>query len=50
VVILASDGELPVAALGRRLASAAVRARMLEDDAARAFAAGRQPLDDPAGG
>jgi Spermine/spermidine synthase domain len=46
VVILGSDGELPVAALGRRLASGAVRARMLENDAARAFAAGNQPIDD----
>ena len=50
VVLFASDGELPVVALGRRLASGAVRARMVEGDAARAFAAGRSPLDDPAPG
>ena len=47
VVIIGSDGELPLAALGRRLASGAVRARMLEDDEVRAFAAGHAPLDDP---
>jgi len=50
VVLFASDGELPVVALGRRLASGAVRAQMVEGDAARAFAAGRSPLDDPAPG
>jgi len=47
VVVIGSDGELPVAALGRRLASGAVRARMLEGDEVRAFAAGHAPLADP---
>jgi spermidine synthase len=46
VVLVGSDGELPLAALGRRLASGAVRARMLEGDAVRAFAAGHPPLED----
>ena len=48
VVLVGSDGELPLTALGRRLASGAVRARMLEGDEVRAFAAGHAPLDDPA--
>jgi spermidine synthase len=47
VVLAASDAELPVAALGRRLASGAVRARMLEDDEVRAFAAGHRSRHDP---
>lgn len=47
VVLLGSDGDLPVAALGRRLSSGAVRARMLEGDAARAFIAGSRPIEDP---
>jgi spermidine synthase len=48
VVLVGSQVELPLAQLGRRLASGAVRARMLEDDEVRAFAAGRRPLEDPA--
>ena len=47
VVLAASDGPLPWAALGRRLASGAVRARMLDTTEVRAFAAGRRPLRDP---
>jgi spermidine synthase len=47
VVLAASDAALPVAPLGRRLASGAVRARMLEDDEVLAFAAGRRPIEDP---
>ncbi|HEX2808773.1 MAG TPA: fused MFS/spermidine synthase [Kineosporiaceae bacterium] len=46
VVLAASDAALPVAPLGRRLASGAVRARMLEDDEVRDFAAGRRPIED----
>jgi spermidine synthase len=46
VVLAASDAEMPVGPLGRRLASGAVRARMLEDDEVRAFAAGRRPIED----
>jgi Spermine/spermidine synthase domain len=46
LVLAASDGALPWAALGRRLASGAVRARMLDTDEVRAFAAGRRPLRD----
>jgi len=48
VVLLGSQQPLPVAALGRRLASGAVRARMLEGGEVTAFAAGRRPLADPA--
>jgi spermidine synthase len=47
VVLAASDAALPVGPLGRRLASGAVRARMLEDDEVRNFSAGRRPLEDP---
>ena len=47
VVVVGSDAPLPVAALGRRLASGAVRARLLEGGEVRSFAAGRPPLDDP---
>ena len=47
VVVVGSDAPLPVAALGRRLASGAVRARLLEGGEARSFAAGRPALDDP---
>ena len=47
VVVLGSQTPLPVTALGRRLASGAVRARLLEGGEARSFAAGRPPLDDP---
>jgi spermidine synthase len=47
VVLAGSDGELPLAPLARRLASGAVRARMLEGDEVRAFASGHAPLDDP---
>jgi spermidine synthase len=47
VLIAASDAPLPVAPLGRRLASGVVRARMLEDAEVPAFAAGRRPLEDP---
>jgi spermidine synthase len=46
VVIAASDRPLPVAVVGRRLASGAIRARMLEDDEVAAFAAGRRPIED----
>jgi spermidine synthase len=47
VVLAASDADLPVGPLGRRLASGAVRARMLEGDEVRSFAAGRRPTEDP---
>ncbi|HEY6797797.1 MAG TPA: fused MFS/spermidine synthase [Kineosporiaceae bacterium] len=47
VVLLGSHDDLPLAALGRRLASGAVRARMLEGDEVHDFAAGRPPLEDP---
>jgi len=46
VVLAAADGPLPWAALGRRLASGAVRARMLDTGEVRAFAAWRRPLRD----
>jgi spermidine synthase len=46
VVIVGSDADLPVAGLGRRLASGAVRARLVEGAEARAFVAGSSPLDD----
>ena len=47
VVLVASDGDLPVPALVRRLSSGAVRARLLDTGEVRAFAAGRRPLSDP---
>jgi len=47
VVLAASDADLPVGPLGRRLASGAVRARMLEGDEVRKFSSGHGPLDDP---
>jgi spermidine synthase len=47
VVLAASTGPLPVGPLGRRLASGAVRARLLEGDQVRAFTAGRPTLRDP---
>jgi len=47
VLLIASQVPLPVAPLGRRLASGPVRARTLEDDEVTAFAAGRRPLEDP---
>jgi SAM-dependent methyltransferase len=46
VVLAASDAPLPWAALGRRLASGAIRARLLDTVEVRAFAAGRRPLRD----
>ncbi len=50
VVVAGSQARLPVEGLVRRLASAAVRARMLTTNEVRAFASGRHPLDDePAG-
>lgn len=47
VVLAASARDLPVAALGRRFASGAVRARLLADAQVRAFAAAARPLEDP---
>ena len=47
VVLAGSNAALPVDPLGRRLASGAIRARMLEDDEVGSFAAGRGPLEDP---
>jgi spermidine synthase len=46
VVIVASREPLPVARLGRRLASSPFRATMLEDDEVVAFVAGRRILED----
>jgi spermidine synthase len=46
VVVAGSQERLPVEGLVRRLASAAVRARMLATNEARSFASGRRPLDD----
>jgi len=46
VVLVASSAPLPLAALGRRLASGPIRASMLEDDEVTAFVAGRRPLED----
>jgi spermidine synthase len=46
VVLAASDAELPWEPLGRRLASGAVRARLLETEEVRSFASGYRPLRD----
>jgi spermidine synthase len=48
VVLAASDADLPEAPLVRRLASGAVRARLLDTGQVRAFASGYRPLRDPA--
>ncbi len=50
VVLAASDADLPEAALVRRLASGAVRARLLDTGEVRAFASGYRPLRDPVEG
>ncbi len=47
VLLMAGDRDLPLSALGRRLASGAVRARLLDTDQVRAFASGYPPLLDP---
>ncbi len=47
VVLAGSDADLPEAALVRRLASGAVRARLLDTGEVRAFASGYRPLRDP---
>ncbi len=47
VVLAASDGDLPVAPLVRRLASGAIRARLLDTPEVRAFASGHRPWSDP---
>ncbi|WP_158220654.1 spermidine synthase [Kineosporia sp. A_224] len=47
VVLAASVRPLPAAALGRRLASGAVRARLLVDVEVRGFASAARPLADP---
>jgi SAM-dependent methyltransferase len=46
VVLVASDDDLPEEPLGRRLASGAVRARLLTTDEVRSFASGHRPLRD----
>jgi spermidine synthase len=46
LLLVASDRALPPDGLPRRLASGAVRARMLEGGEVRSFAAGRRPLED----
>jgi spermidine synthase len=46
VVLAASDAALPLAPLGRRLASGAVRARLLGTEEVRSFASGYRPLRD----
>jgi spermidine synthase len=46
VLILAAPGPLPLAPLGRRLASGPVRARLVEGEEAVAFVAGRRPVED----
>jgi spermidine synthase len=46
VVLAASDADLPWGPLGRRLASGAVRARLLETEQVRSFASGYRPLRD----
>jgi spermidine synthase len=46
VVLAASDAGLPWAPLGRRLASGAVRSRLLETGDVRSFASGYRPLRD----
>jgi spermidine synthase len=48
VVLAASHAPLPLAALGRRLASGPVRARLLEAGEVVAFAGGRRASTDPA--
>jgi spermidine synthase/GNAT superfamily N-acetyltransferase len=49
VVLAGSGAPLPVAAWSRTLASGAVRARLLDTDEVKAFAAGRRPYrDEPA--
>jgi SAM-dependent methyltransferase len=47
VVLAGSDADLPEARLVRRLASGAVRARLLDTGEVRAFASGYRPLRDP---
>ncbi len=47
VVLAASDGDLPIPPLVRRLASGAVRARLLDTAEVRAFASGHRPRADP---
>ncbi len=47
VVLAGSDADLPEAALVRRLASGAVRARLLDTGEVSAFASGYRPLRDP---
>lgn len=46
VVLVASHAPLPVAVLGRRLASGPFRATTLEDDEVAAFVAGHRPITD----
>jgi spermidine synthase len=46
VVLIGSDRALPVEALDRRLASGAVRARLLDTGQVRDFASGFRPLED----
>jgi spermidine synthase len=48
VVLVASTRPLPLEALGRRLASGAVRARLLGPGEVRALSSGHRPEDDPA--
>ena len=48
VVLFASAKPLPLEALGRRLASGAVRARLLGPGEVRALSAGHRPEEDPA--
>jgi spermidine synthase len=48
VLLVASQRPLPLEAFGRRLASGAVRARLLGPGEVRAMAAGRRPQEDPA--
>jgi spermidine synthase len=47
VVLAGSDSALPCGPLGRRLASGAVRSRLLETEEVRSFASGYRPLRDP---
>ena len=47
VVLAGSDADLPEAPLVRRLASGAVRARLLDTAEVKAFASGYRPLRDP---
>ena len=46
LVLAACARPLPVEAWGRRLAGGAVRARLLDTDQVRAFAAGARPLEE----